>query len=239
MLQTYPSHRRQGTTVRRWSSRLCLLAALAASGFAVDQADARGPGGGGFRGGGGFSRPSGGDLSGSGMRAPQRRTAQKPTGSASVAKGTANGSGNSSGQVASRGNGNEGVANSGNRANANSGVVGSGNGNTAAVNNGSIGSGNVNTGTVVAGNDVDVNVNGGWTGYGYPAGTGAAYATGLVVGSTATAAAIGARYSTLPASCYPYAYGVHRYHSCLGTWYQEQYKSGTTVYVVVSDPTKH
>ncbi len=211
-MQNYPLNGRQGTTLHRWSFRLCLVAALAASGFAVDQAEARG----GFRGGGGFSRPSGGGFSGSGMRAPQRRTAQKPTRSANIAKGTANGSGNSSRQVASRGNGDKGVANSGNRANANSGVVGSGNGNTGAVNNGnvnngSIGSGNVNTGTVVAGNDVDVNVNGGWTGYGYPAGTGAAYATGVVVGSTATAAVIGGYYSTLPASCYPYAYGAYRY----------------------------
>ena len=48
----------------------------------------------------------------------------------------------------------------------------------------------------------------------------------------------GGGFSTLPASCYPYAYGSYRYYSCSGTWYQQTYKSGSTVYVVVSDPTK-
>ncbi len=93
---------------------------------------------------------------------------------------------------------------------------------------------------MVAGNDVDVNVNSGWSGYGYtyPAGTGAVYATGVAMGTATTAAVAGSYYSTLPASCYPYAYGAYHYYSCSGTWYQQTYKSGSTVYVVVSDPTK-
>lgn len=235
MLQTYSSRHQRRPALGGWSSRLCLVAALAGVGLAVDHAEARPSGG--FRGGGGFSRPSGGGFSGSGMRAPQRGTRQKPQGAgsrtASATKGTV------------MGNGNTGVAGSGNTANANSGVVGSSNGNTGVVNNGNvnngnIGSDNVNTGTVVAGNDVDVSVNNGWIGYGYtyPAGTGAAYATGVAVGTATTAAVVGSYYSTLPASCYPYAYGAYRYYSCSGTWYQQTYKSGSTVYVVVTDPTK-
>ena len=247
MLQTYPSHHQRRPVLRSWSSRLCLVAAIGgAVGLAVDHAEARPSGG--FR-GGSFSRPSGGGFSGSGMRTSQRGTRQKPQAAGSrptgATKGTANGSGNSNRQSAVMGNGNTGVAGSGNTANANSGVVGSGNGNTGVVNNGNvnngnIGSGNVNTGTVVAGNDVDVSVNSGWTGYGYtyPAGTGAAYATGVAVGTATTAAVVGSYYSTLPASCYPYAYGAYRYYSCSGTWYQQTYKSGSTVYVVVTDPTK-
>jgi hypothetical protein len=242
MLQTYPSYRPKGARLGRWSSWMCMVAALAVVGFAVDQVEARGPGGGSFGGGGGLSRPSGGGLSGSRMKTRQRGTVQRPQSASpptSANKATANGSANSTRQVTNVGNGYSGVATSGNTATANSGVVGSGNGNTGAVNNGNIGSGNVNTGNVVAGNDVDVDVNGGWTGYGYPAGTGAAYATGVAVGSTATATAVSSYYSTLPASCYPYAYGVYRYYSCAGTWYQQTYKSGWTVYVVVSDPTKN
>ena len=109
--------------------------------------------------------------------------------------------------------------------------------NNGNVNTGTVGSGNVNTGNVVAGNDVDVNVeNGGW--YGRPATTGAAYATGVAVGATTTAVAVGSYYSTLPAGCSPYVYGAYRYYSCSGAWYQQTYQGSSIVYVVVSDPTK-
>lgn len=223
------------------STKIGLVAAFAAvAGIVSQEADARGP-----RGGAGISQPAGGGFNRTNATRPQRGTEpQRQLGSSS---GTANkgtfANRNSNTRLASRGNGNTGVANS--ATNANSGVVGSGNGNTGVVNNGNvnngnIGSGNVNTGTVVAGNDVNVDVNGGWTGYGYtyPAGTGAAYATGVAVGTATTAAVVGSYYSTLPAGCSPYVYGSYRYYSCASTWYQQQYKSGTTVYVVVSDPTK-
>lgn len=212
------------------STKLCLIAAFAAvAGVVAQDADARGPrGGGGFRGGAGISRPAGGGFDRANATRPQRGTGQQRQQFGSRA-------GNRNTGIA----GNSGGMNSGNAAN--SGVVGSGNGNTGVVNNGNvnngnIGSGNVNTGNVVAGNDVDIDVNGGWVGY--PAGTGAAYATGAVVGSTVTAAAIGSYYSALPVGCSPYAYSSYRYYTCAGTWYQQQYRSGTSVYVVVADPTK-
>jgi hypothetical protein len=239
------------------STKLCLVGAFAAvAGVAAQDADARGPRGGGFRGGAGISRAAGGGFNRANVTRPQRGTGQQRqqfgsrarngnTGATANANSSRRANGNSNTQLASRGNGNTGIAgnsgamNSGNAAN--SGVVGSGNGNTGVVNNGNvnngnIGSGNVNTGNVVAGNDVDIDVNGGWVGY--PAGTGAAYATGVVVGSTVTAAAIGSYYSALPVGCSPYVYSSYRYYTCAGTWYQEQYRSGTSVYVVVADPTK-
>ena len=108
------------------------------------------------------------------------------------------------------------------------------------VNNGNVGSGNVNTGNVAVGNDVDVNVgngNGGWNGY--PYGTGAAYATGVAVGATTTAVAVGTSYYALPSSsCATYVYGGASYYSCGGTWYQQRYAGSSVTYVVVSDPTK-
>lgn len=155
----------------------------------------------------------------------------------------ATGNGNTSTKLAR--NGNTGVVgtantNSGtiNRRNGNTGVVGSGNGNVANnanVNNGNIGSGNINTGNVVAGNNVNVDVNGGWSGY--PAGTGAAYATGVAVGATATAAAVGSAYYALPNGCSPSAWNNYSYYYCGGAWYQQRYEGGSSVYVVVSGPT--
>lgn len=251
MLQTQ-SLRKAGQPRGVWS-RACLIAGIAIlAGFVAQDADAR-PGGGGFPGGAGISRPSGAGISRTGVSRPQRGTGQqKKFGSRSGAankdtgangNSTRQANGNSNTQMASHGSGNTGVA--GNTTNASSGVVGSGNGNTGVVNNGNVnngnvGSGNVNTGTVVAGNDVNVDVDGGWTGYGYtyPAGTGAAYATGVAVGTATTAAVVGSYYSTLPAGCSSYIYGSYRYYTCASTWYQQQYKSGSTVYVVISDPTK-
>ncbi|HEX6740459.1 MAG TPA: hypothetical protein VF079_01525 [Sphingomicrobium sp.] len=95
-----------------------------------------------------------------------------------------------------------------------------------------VGSGNVNTGNVVAGNDVDVNV----SGYG---GSGAAYATGVAVGTTSSAVAYGTAYSSIPvSSCSTYVYGSASYYRCGSTWYQLKYSGGSTTYVVVSDPTR-
>ncbi|QNP43919.1 hypothetical protein H9L15_04685 [Sphingomonas daechungensis] len=217
------------------SSGLGLVAAFAAlTVFTVHEAEARGPGGALGVKGGTFSRPSGSRLGQHSGSRPQRTSAQEPqTGSSTGASRNAQakrGNGNST-TATNTGNNRAGAMNTGN---ANSGVVGSGNGNTNVVNNGNVGSGNVNTGNVAVGNDVDVNVNSGWAGY--PAGTGAAYATGVAVGATATTVAVGSYRSTLPASCYPYTYGTSRYYSCAGTWYQQTYNSGSTVYVVVSDP---
>jgi hypothetical protein len=228
----------------------------------------RGGGFSGLRGGPGLSRPSGANLGSRNIQRPNGQQAQgagqrfgkngqqaKPQQGAANAqasnsgnKSTRTAAGNGNTSTTSRGNGNQvaanrGVARSGNgNGNGNTGVVN--NGNTGVVNNGNIGSGNVNTGNVVAGNDVDVDVNGGW--YGGYAGTGAAYATGVAVGATttavttsaATAAAVGSYYSALPAGCSPYVWGGYSYYSCYGTWYRQTYQSGSTVYVVVSDPTK-
>jgi hypothetical protein len=155
--------------------------------------------------------------------------------------------GNANGNSSTRANGqnrvgNTGVAGNGSNytaANGNTGVAGNGNTgvvNNGNVNNGTVGSGNVNTGNVVAGNDVDVNVeNGGWSGY---YGSGAAYATGVAVGATTTAAVAGSTYYSLPSSCPTYVYGGVSYYSCGGTWYQQRYQGSSVTYVVVSDPTK-
>jgi len=193
------------------------------------------------------------------MQRPGAKSGQRPNGSGQLGQGqrpanansglAASGNGNSanranvqnkSGNTGIAANGNTGVAGSGN---GNTGVAGSGNGNgnTGVVNNGNVntgtvGSGNVNTGNVVAGNDVDVNVeNGGWSGY---YGSGAAYATGVAVGATTTAAVAGSTYYSLPSSCATYVYGGVSYYSCGGTWYQQRYQGSSVTYVVVSDPTK-
>lgn len=246
---------------RRGMAAVTLLAALAgAATLAAQEVQARGPGGsGGFRGGGaGISRGGGGLGARSGgiqrpSRAKQRPNAaggQRPgnaqgklgqgnrTGNTGIA-GNGNGNGNGSGNARATGNGNTRTA-----ANGNTGVAGSGNGsgNTGSgnMNNGNVGSGNgntgvVNNGNVVAGNDVDIDVNNGAGGY---YGTGAAYATGVAVGATTSAAVVGSYYATLPAGCAPYYYGAYRYYSCGSSWYQQQVKGSSTVYVVVSDPTK-
>ena len=238
------------------STLICAFASLLA--FAAHDADARPGGGGGLRSGAGVSRGGSfaGLRSGSGLQRPKgsrqmpgATSGQRPNGSGTLGHGsrsaTANsgtagsGKGNSanranvqnqSGNTAVTGNGNTRTAGNGNGS-GNTGVV-----NNGTVNNGNVGSGNVNTGNVVAGNDVDVNVeNGGW----YGNGTGAAYATGVAVGATTTAVAVGSSYYALPSSaCYPYAWHGSSYYSCAGTWYQQRYVSGSVTYVVVTDPTK-
>lgn len=220
-------------SIRRVSIKFSLITIFAGlAAFAVQAADARGPGGGGFRRGAGLSRPSHSFGASSGQF---RSAADRPNvGNASTGiSRRANGNGNTG--IAKSGNdsGNSGIVNHGR---ANSGIANSGNGNSGVVNNGNVGSGNIKTGNVAVGNNVDVNVNGGW--YGYPAGTGAAYATGFAVGSSATAVARSSYYYALPVGCSPYVYSSYRYYSCAGTWYQERYQSNTAVYVVVADPMK-
>jgi hypothetical protein len=243
------------------SASLAMRALLLAGAFAglaafmAHEVHAR-PGGGGFRGGagfsglqrpsgfGGFQRPSGG------FQRPGTAAGQRPNGQAARSGNfqgnrSANGNMGVAGNRSANGNtgiagnrtGNTGVAGNGN-GNSNSGAIGSGNGNTGVV-----GSGNVNNGNVAVGNDVDVNVgNTGWAGgyYGYPAGSGAAYATGVAVGTatTATAAAVGSYYSTLPTGCSSYVLNGYGYYACGGTWYQQRYQGGSVTYVVVADPTK-
>lgn len=263
-----------GSVKRRASASsfimLSVFAGLAA--FAVQDVDARGPGGGGFRGGGagisrggglagrsgagGIQRPAGakqrpnatggqrfGNGQGTGQLGQDNRGTAANNGAAVNRSGNTGVTGSASGNTRSTGNGNRNTA-----ANGNTGVAGSGNGNGSGnvgngnVNNGNVGSGNgntgvVNNGNVVAGNDVDIDVDGGWGGA-YPYGTGAAYATGVAVGATTSAAVVGSYYATLPASCAPYYYGAYRYYSCGSTWYQQQVQGSSTVYVVVSDPTK-
>ena len=231
------------------------LAGLAA--FVTHAAEAR-PNGGGLRGGGaGISRSGGfgGGARAGGIQRPSGAT-QRPTKGQGAAQGqwgqgnrstTASGAaGNRSGNTGVAGIGNSGATGNGNirtAANGDTGVAGSGNGNgnvgSGNVNTGTVGSGNgntanVNNGNVVAGNDVDIDVDNGWGGYG----SGAAYATGVAVGATTTAAVVGSYYATLPAGCAPYYYGAYRYYSCGSIWYQQTVQSGSTVYVVVSDPTK-
>lgn len=258
-----------GSAKRRASASSFIMmgvfAGLAA--FAVQDAEARGPGGGGFRGGGaGISRGGGfaGRAGAGGLQRPagakkrpnaagdQRpgngqfgQVGQGNRGTAANTGAAANRSGNTG--VAGNASGNTrttGIGNSRTAANGNTGVAGSGNGNVGSgnVNTGTVGSGNgntanVNNGNVVAGNDVDIDVDGGWGGA-YPYGTGVAYATGVAVGATTSAAVVGSYYATLPASCAPYYYGAYRYYSCGSTWYQQTVQGSSTVYVVVSDPTK-
>jgi hypothetical protein len=242
-----------------WAAMASAFASLAT--FVIDSADARG----GFRGGGGISMSRGGfgGLSRGSLSRPQGM--QRPSGAASQrsagqgaqqAQAGARGAGRdaatsrpANGTSASRGNTgiNGGNATGINRGNGNTGING---GNTTGINRGNgngNGSGNtgingnnvnnVNNGNVVAGNNVDVDVNnGGWNWGEYPAG--AAYATGVAVGTTATAAAIGTYYSTLPATCSPYVWNSINYYTCAGAWYRPEYRGTSVVYVSVANPTK-
>jgi hypothetical protein len=169
---------------------------------------------------------------------PAGASAQRPQGKSATAAGTSQGnkafagrnSGNANGSGFNRGNGNTATA-----ANGNTGIAGNGNGNTGVAGN-NVGSGNVNTGDVVAGNNVNVDVDNGWGGWnGYPAG---AYATGVAVGATATAATVGTYYSSLPATCTPYPWNSINYYTCGGAWYVPEYRGSSVVYVTVANPTK-
>jgi hypothetical protein len=217
-------------TMRNLFLRFALAGAFAGlATFVAQEADARG---GGLR-GGGISAPRGGGGLGraGGLKRPSGVTGQRPATAKGQRPTGSNGVASDTGVAGSR-NANTGVV--GNRS-ANTGVIGSGNGSTAAVGNGNTGI--VNTGNVVAGNDVDVNVDNGWGGnWNGDQRAGAAYATGVAVGASTTAALIGSYYSTLPAGCVPYVWSSGYYYSCGNSWYRPTNSNGSTVYVVVSDP---
>jgi hypothetical protein len=228
-------------TMRSAFSNFAVVGAIASLAvFMAQEADARGGrAGGGFGGGGSMSmaRSGGfGGLSRSGAGAPQR-----PTGKAGQHTGTSSGqrpNGQTAKQSGTAAQGNRNTAATGN-SNGNTAATANRSGNTAVAGNGNGNTGVVNTGDVNVGNSVNVDVDNGWGGWnGYPAGAGAAYATGVAVGTTATAVAIGSYYSTLPAGCSPYVWQSYSYYACSGAWYQQRYQGGRTVYVVVADPTK-
>lgn len=241
---TYRENRYRQLTIVPIIGRIFVISCfIGLSLFAAYVANARpappsgGPRGGQAIGSGGFGRSGSGSL--------QRPSGlQKPSGQTAKQGGTANG--NSSARTANSGNSATTTRNNATAAgngNGNTGTVnsknGNGNGNVNASNNGNTGV--VNTGNVAVGNDVNVDVDTHGYGGGY---YGGAYATGVAVGATTTAVAttsaiaVGTYYSTLPTGCAPYYLGGYRYYSCSGTWYQQTYKSGSTTYVVVTDPTK-
>ena len=79
--------------------------------------------------------------------------------------------------------------------------------------------------------DRDVNVNvegGGWDNDYHPGARAAAVTAGVAV----TAAVVGSRVSTVPASCVPVNYGGMVYQQCGSTWYEPQ----GSQYVVVNPP---
>lgn len=221
-------------TMRDLFLRFALVGAFASlATFMAQEAEARGRGGGVRAGGINLPRGGGGLGRSGGLQRPSGVTGQRPATAKGQRPAGSNAAAGNTGVAGNRA-ANTGVV--GNR-NGNTGVVGSGNGNTAAVGNGNGNTAVVNNGNVVAGNDVDVNVDNGWGGNwdgDYPAG--AAYATGVAVGATTTAAVIGSYYSTLPAGCSPYAWSNGYYYSCGNSWYRPTNSNGSTVYVVVSDP---
>ena len=81
--------------------------------------------------------------------------------------------------------------------------------------------------------DVDVD-RGGWGGccYHSAVGVGAAVATTAAV----TAAVVGTRVQTLPASCTAVVVGGVTYQQCGSAWYQPQFVGTGTTYVVVNAP---
>jgi hypothetical protein len=86
--------------------------------------------------------------------------------------------------------------------------------------------------------NVNVNVNNrygyGWAGgwHDYP------LARGVAIGAVAgiTAAAIGSTYYALPPACSPYDWQGYTYYTCGGAFYRPQYQGDTIVYVVVPSP---
>lgn len=62
-------------------------------------------------------------------------------------------------------------------------------------------------------------------------------AAGVVIGAAATAIAIGATYYALPPGCPPYYWNSFTYYSCDGIYYEPQYEGDTIVYVTVPDPS--
>ena len=91
----------------------------------------------------------------------------------------------------------------------------------------------------------NVNVNGGYSGGDYHGGGyyggGCCYhpvaaAATVAAGAAVTAAAIGSVVNSVPASCIPVDVGGATYQQCGSTWYQPQFSSGQTTYVVVNPP---
>lgn len=79
--------------------------------------------------------------------------------------------------------------------------------------------------------DVDVDHDGGccWSDRDrHPVAVGAAVAV--------TAVAIGSAVSTIPPSCVSSTVDGVAYYECDGTWYQPQFDSGSTTYIVVEEP---
>lgn len=64
-------------------------------------------------------------------------------------------------------------------------------------------------------------------------GSGAAFATGLVIGATLSAAAFNSGY---PSGCATVNYGNVIYYNCGATWYEKVYRGGTVNYLVVNPP---
>jgi hypothetical protein len=100
---------------------------------------------------------------------------------------------------------------------------------------------NVNSNTNVNRNynNVNRNVNvdvdrGGWGGCCYNSGVGVAAAVATT--AAVTAAVVGTRVQTLPASCTVVVAGGVTYQQCGSVWYQPQFVGTGTTYVVVNAP---
>jgi hypothetical protein len=88
--------------------------------------------------------------------------------------------------------------------------------------------------------DRNVNVNANYSGGGYYGG-GCCYhpvaaAATVTAAAAVTAAAIGSMVTSVPPSCAPVAVNGVTYQQCGSTWYQPQFSSGQTTYVVVNPP---
>jgi hypothetical protein len=214
---------RKEIKMRRTLSRVAMAGAFVSlTTLMIQEADARGFGGG-ARGGGSMSMSRGG-------------------GGGGFNRG-GGGGGYGGGSFSRGGNYNSGNIN---RGNVNTGNINRGNVNTGNINRGNINTGNINTGNINTGNinrvnynNVNVNhvdVNNGWNGWGgyYDHPVAAGVAIGAVAGLTA--AAIGSRYYALPTGCGPYPYGGFTYYSCGNAWYKPTYQGDTVVYVVVNKP---
>jgi hypothetical protein len=83
--------------------------------------------------------------------------------------------------------------------------------------------------------NVDVDVDrGGWGGCCYHSGVGVAAAVATT--AAVTAAVVGTRVQTLPASCTTVMAGGVAYQQCGSVWYQPQFVGTGTTYVVVNAP---
>jgi len=75
----------------------------------------------------------------------------------------------------------------------------------------------------------------GWYGYNHYENwnNGAAFATGLVIGATLSAAAFSSAY---PSGCVSSNFGGVAYYNCGTNWYQRVYRGGNVTYIVVNQP---